>query len=206
MTKELVTSIDILRHGACEGGEIYRGSTDVELSAEGWQQMESAVEHFGGWQRVVTSPMARCHQFAQRYASRADLPIEIDNGFREMGFGEWEGQKVKDVWQAEPELVRAYYQDPVLATPPGGEPILKVQERMVAAWESLLNHHAGEHILLVAHSGVIRLLLSHVLSMPLFAISGVDVPYACITRLKVFHHSDRHIPVLISHNPLAMIQ
>ena len=26
--------IDLLRHGACEGGEIFRGSTDVALSEE----------------------------------------------------------------------------------------------------------------------------------------------------------------------------
>ncbi|PCJ90188.1 MAG: histidine phosphatase family protein [Porticoccaceae bacterium] len=199
---EPITTIDVLRHGACEGGEIYRGSIDVELSPEGWQQMNAAVDALGNWQRVMTSPLARCHQFAERYASNATLPFEVDNRFREIGFGEWEGRQVKEVWQSEPDLIRAYYDNPASATPPAGEPILDVQARIVSAWESLLGRYTGERILLVVHSGVIRLLLAHLLKMPLTSISTLDVPYACITRLKVFHHSDGNVPVLLSHNPI----
>ncbi len=199
---ETVTAIDLLRHGSCEGGEIYRGSIDVALSPEGWEQMSSAVEHLGNWQRVVTSPLIRCRQFAERYADNAELPLITEDRFREIGFGEWEGRKVKEVWQSEPDLIRAYYDDPISATPPGGEPILDVQARIVAAWESLLGNYAGEHILAVVHSGVIRLLLAHLLKMPLTAMSTLDVPYACITRLKVFHNSKSNVPVLLSHNPI----
>lgn len=204
MVNEVVTTIDVLRHGACEGGEIYRGSIDVELSTEGWQQMSSTVESLGHWQRVVTSPMLRCRQFAEYYADNASLPLMMDDRFREMDFGEWEGREVKEVWRSEPDLIKAYYDDPVSVTPPGGEPILDVQARIVSAWESLLDSHAGERILLVAHSGVIRLLLAHLLKMPLVSISTLDVPYACITRLKVFHHDSGNISVLLSHNPMLV--
>lgn len=201
MPNEKVTAIDVLRHGACEGGEIYRGSIDVELTPEGWQQMHCAVEPLGNWQRVVSSPLIRCRQFAEYYAANGGLPLIADNRFREIGFGEWEGRKVKEVWQTAPDLIRAYYEDPVSATPPGGEPILDVQKRIVAAWSSLLDDHAGERILLVVHSGVIRLLLAYLLKMPLTSMSTLDVPYACVTRLKVFHNCEGRIPVLLSHNP-----
>ena len=48
---ENFTLIDILRHGQCEGGEIYRGSTDVPLTDLGWQQMRNAVASHNGWDR-----------------------------------------------------------------------------------------------------------------------------------------------------------
>jgi len=202
--KETVTTIDLLRHGACEGGEIYRGSIDVALSSEGWRQMHTAVDALGNWQQVVTSPLIRCRQFAEQYAGHQDLPLLADNRFRELDFGEWEGRKVKEVWQSEPDLIRAYYEDPVSVTPPGGEPILNAQARIVSGWEAVLGSHMGSRILLVVHSGVIRLLLAHLLKMPMTSISTLDVPYACITRLKVFHHNEGNTPVLLSHNPFSV--
>ena len=39
-----VTTIDFLRHGECEGGNIYRGSTDVVLSRCGYRQMERVTD------------------------------------------------------------------------------------------------------------------------------------------------------------------
>lgn len=200
---ETVTRIDLLRHGACEGGDIYRGSTDVELSAEGWRQMSQAVEPLGGWQRIIASPLARCRRFAEHYAVNHGLPLSTEDRLREMSFGDWEGQKVSDVWHSSPELIRAYYEDPVSVTPPGGESVLTVQSRIVSAWNSLLDDHGGEHLLLVIHSGVIRLLLAHVLKMPLTSIFTLDVPYASLTRLKVFHSGAARTPMLISHNPFG---
>lgn len=203
VSSELITTIDLLRHGACEGGEIYRGSIDVALSSEGWQQMHAAVDGLGGWQRVVASPLIRCHKFAEQYADNTGLPLIVDARFREIDFGQWEGREVKEVWQSEPDLIRAYYDDPASVTPPGGEAILHAQSRIVDGWEALLDNYTGERILLVIHSGVIRLLLAHLLKMPLKSISTLDVPYACVTRLKVFHNHEGNIPVLSSHNPLG---
>ncbi len=194
---ETMTRVDLLRHGACEGGEIYRGSIDVELSAEGWQQMNQAVEPLGNWQRVIASPLLRCRRFAEQYS------VSVDDRLREMSFGEWEGQKVSEIWCRFPQLIRAYYEDPVMVTPPGGEPMVEVRSRIVSAWNSLLDNHSGEHVLLVIHSGVIRLLLAHVLKMPLTSIFSLDVPYASLTRLKVFHGREGRTPVLISHNPFG---
>ena len=48
------TTIDLLRHGQCEGGEIFRGSTDVALSEAGWQQMRHATQEEDNWDRVIT--------------------------------------------------------------------------------------------------------------------------------------------------------
>jgi hypothetical protein len=60
-----ITYIDLLRHGEVEGGVRFRGSTDHPLTAEGWAQMWAAVGTDIHWDRIVTSPLTRCADFAR---------------------------------------------------------------------------------------------------------------------------------------------
>jgi alpha-ribazole phosphatase len=41
-----VTTVDLLRHGECEGGHVYRGSLDLPLSETGWEQLRSKAGEF----------------------------------------------------------------------------------------------------------------------------------------------------------------
>lgn len=200
---ERVTTIDLLRHGACQGGEIYRGRTDVALSDLGWRQMEEAIAQAADWQRVVTSPLARCRAFAEHYATRFALPLLVVNGLQEVDFGAWEGRLLQEVWRSEALTVSRYYDDPGAVTPPGGESTVAARERVVAAWQSLMQECAGQHLLLVGHGGVIRLLLSHLLAMPLSAIARLHIPYASICRIRVYHREVGDFPVLMSLNSRA---
>ncbi|MCB1703750.1 MAG: alpha-ribazole phosphatase family protein [Halioglobus sp.] len=195
-----ITTVDLLRHGACEGGEIYRGRTDVSLSREGWQQMERATATADGWQVVVTSPLQRCRSFAEHCGSRLDIPVQVIGGMREMDFGEWEGRRVQEVWRSDADLVSRFYDDPGSVTPPGGEPVAEAKARVVQAWESLLQAATGQHLLLVCHGGVIRLLLSHLLQMPLATIARLHIPYASIARVQVYRRDGRDFPVLMALN------
>ncbi len=195
-----VTTVDLLRHGACQGGYIYRGRTDVELSAEGWRQMEQAIGTTGGWQRVVTSPLLRCRMFAEHCAEQLHLPLAIIAELQEIDFGEWEGRLVQDVRQADPALLARYYEDPSAVTPPGGEPTADAQQRILRGWRTVLRDFAGEHLLVVCHGGVVRLLLSHLLDMPLRASPRLYVPYASLSRVRVYHGDGGEFPVLASFN------
>jgi broad specificity phosphatase PhoE len=197
---ESVTTIDLLRHGACEGGEIYRGRTDVALSSEGWQQMELATALACDWQGVVTSPLQRCRTFAEQYASRLDIPLQVVDALQEMDFGEWEGRLLEEVWRSDPKTVSDFYDNPGAVTPPGGEPTAVAQKRVVVALSTLLQACAGQHLLLVCHGGVIRLLLSHLLQMPLATIARLHIPYASISRVQVYQREGREFPVLMTLN------
>ena len=194
------TTVDLLRHGACEGGSIYRGRTDVLLSADGWRQMEQALSATGGWQKVATSPLLRCRLFAEERAQRLRLPLHIIDDLQEIHFGDWEGRRVQDVQEADPVHVARYYDDPGAVAPPGGERTLEAQQRMLRGWNTLLRDCAGEHVLLVCHGGVIRLLLSHLLAMPLHASTRLHVPYASLSRVQVHQREGGVFPVLSAFN------
>ncbi|MEZ5539969.1 MAG: alpha-ribazole phosphatase family protein [Pseudomonadales bacterium] len=195
------TTIDLLRHGECEGGQVYRGRLDFPLNAVGWQQLRDKTQNVGVWTQIVSSPLQRCALFAQEVAERCDKPVSIMDGFREVDFGDWEGRLIADVWREQGSDARRFFADPVNAAPPNGEPMLMFEQRVLAAWQQLLQTLRGEHVLLVAHGGTIRVLLAHVLAMPLQRIASLDVPYASASRIRV-HHSTDHpdFSTLVFHN------
>ena len=195
------TVIDVLRHGQCEGGEIYRGTTDVLLTQTGTSQMHEAVSNHSGWDQIISSPLRRCAEFATSLSEQLSTPIAIDDRWREIDFGEWEGREVKEVWQSNKELVSQYYSQPGTVTPIGGENIKDVQDRVVAAFNRAAIEYKHQHILVVQHGGTIRLLLAHLMQSPLTAITRIEVAYASLTRIKVYHQQEKLLPVITGHYP-----
>ncbi len=191
--------LDVLRHGECQGGEIFRGATDVALSDTGWQQMRASVERGAApWQHIISSPLRRCREFAEELSDKLEIPLSVDDDWREMSFGHWEGQLRDEVFAREGQAIRAFYLDPVNSAPPDGEAADLLQARVVEAYQRVLAQASGQHVLIVTHGGVIRALLAHVLSMPLQRMFTLDVPYACFTGL---HHVERAgYSRLLSHN------
>jgi broad specificity phosphatase PhoE len=86
---------------------------DDPFSERGWSQMWAAVEEPSGWTHVLSSPMWRCHGFAEAAAERYDLPLVVDERFREMNFGAWEGRRYEEVRDADPGAYHAFFRDAV---------------------------------------------------------------------------------------------
>ena len=178
------TVIELLRHGEPVGGSRYRGQVDDPLSERGWQQMWQAVEGGSGWQRIVTSPLLRCREFALQLGERLAVPVHDEARFREVGFGEWEGRTRSELEQAQPGQVERFYRDPVAHRPPGAEPLDAFVTRVGLAFNELLGRHEGETVLVVAHAGVIRAILAHVLDIPPASMYRIHVANAGISRVR----------------------
>ncbi len=197
----VTTTVDILRHGECEGGHIFRGSTDVNLSPIGLEQMHgSSAKITEQWDVVVTSPLKRCLVFAEALIGERKLPLDIDDDLREMCFGDWEAQTISRVWQEHSDVVSAWSDDPAAVTPPNGEPLSKVIRRVEAVLERLIDCYKGQHMLIVTHGGVIRVILAHILGILPTKINCFDVPYACMSRFAVYHSDSGDRVKLLFHN------
>ncbi len=195
-----ITTIDFLRHGQCEGGDVYRGSLDVELDKVGWEQMRAAAAG-GKWQRIISSPLQRCAAFAAELADHRSVPLHLQDAFRELHFGDWEGREIAGVWAEQGVQAMQFFVDIRAISPPNGEKLSDFKQRVVAGWNALLARHSGEHVLLVAHGGTLRILLAEVLGMPLERIATLDVPYACISRVRVYRHENHaDFAMLTFHN------
>jgi len=182
---EQTTIIDIIRHGEPVGGSKYRGQIDDPLSEKGWQQMRSAVAGRDEWQQIISSDLCRCADFARELGDKLSVAVELDAGFREVGFGSWEGRNAKELLETDPEGTAAFWQDPVNNTPPGAEPLREFRQRVTAAWLGLIERHAGKHLLLVGHAGMMRILLLHALELPLESFYRFDPRNASIVRIRI---------------------
>lgn len=199
MPVKQITTVDLIRHGEPVGGRRYRGQTDDPLSDKGWQQMRSALGERHDWEAIVSSPLSRCETFARDLAQRHGIVLEVDVRLKEVGFGAWEGRTPEELTAQDADTLARFLDDPITHSPPGAESLAAFQARVDVAWDDLLARHGGKHILVVAHAGVIRMVLSRVLEIPLHRVFRLHVPNAVLTRVRVEQHGARVFPQLLFH-------
>ena len=177
------TTLDFIRHGEPEGGRLYRGaSIDDPLSEKGWRQMWHTVGNDCHWDQIVSSPLIRCHAFALALGEKHGLPVSVVQDFREVGFGAWEGRAPAEIRQNDAEEYAAFYADPVLNRPPQAEDLLDFGQRIARAFEETAAGFSNRRVLVVAHAGVIRAALGHVMQAPPAAWYRVKVNNAGLSR------------------------
>lgn len=176
---------DLLRHGEPVGGHRYRGQTDDPLSERGWAQMWAAIPEETPWRRIVTSPLARCREFALALGQRRGLPVKEDARFMEVRFGVWEGHTAAELEAEDPGVLTRFYQDPVRNRPAGAEPLEAFAARVAEAWRAWTIPEHRQHTLVVAHAGVIRAVIADVLEVPLPRLYRIQVANAGLTRIVI---------------------
>ncbi len=201
ITDERVTTlIDLMRHGEPVGGSRYRGQIDDALSETGWCQMRAAVGRDFPWDVIVTSPLLRCRAFAQDLADRHRIPVEIEPRLKELGFGAWQGKTGEEIRTLyDPGVLQRFYRDPMNNRPEDAEGLGDFHERVVAAWRDTLERHAGKHLLMICHAGIIRLVIAHILEIPLVNMFRIKVGHAQITRIECLEQGDEFLGQLVFH-------
>lgn len=200
MTKFTTTTIDMIRHGEPVGGHKYRGQLDDPLSEKGWRQMREVVADHCPWDLIVSSPLSRCRAFAEELAGRHGRPLQIEPRLQEIGFGAWEGKTAAEIIAEDEAMLTRFWSDPLNNTPPGAEPLAAFRDRIVAAWDALLQQHAGKHLLIVGHAGQMRMVIRHLLDMPLDRLFRIQVGNAAISRFQVDGVGAAALPRLIFHD------
>jgi len=191
------TQIDIIRHGEPEGGRRYRGySVDDPLSKTGWQQMWDAVPEKPDWEHIISSPLSRCLRFSEALADTMSINFSVEDNLKEIGFGSWEGRTPEDIKNNEGDALENFLLDPVNNRPEGAEPLDDFAERVWTVYEGIAEEYRGQHILVVAHAGVIRAITSKILGMALDDVySRLKIEYAAIATTRI-HAGKKPVMVL----------
>ncbi len=185
------TRIDLLRHGETQAGSVYLGRTDAPLSGHGYRQMAEALLDAPHYHAVLSSPLARCAAFARDYAQRHSLPLHCDARFQEMDFGAWDGRSAAEIAATDPGALENFWRDPLACPPPQAEPLLSFQARVLAVLRELAARYPGQHVLLVTHGGVMRIILCHLQQRPLTELLSLSVPHAVLHRIAVEHEAQQ---------------
>lgn len=179
--------VDLLRHGEPLGGPRYRGNgCDDPLSEQGWRQMWLAVGESVDWpwDAVLSSPLARCRDFAEALCARKPTPLRIVPDLREIGLGEWEGLSRDQILRERRREYRAFYNDPVAHRPPGAEGFADFRRRVEGVLANEMLATGAERLLVVAHAGVIRATLGWALALPDPTFYRLDCEYASLSQIR----------------------
>ena len=186
-------------HGEVEGGAVYRGSCDDPLTDHGWQQMVKALENKKDWDIVISSPLQRCYEFAELITDEDDIVLEISREIQEIDFGLWEGQSPEDIMQKDAENLKKWWKYPTKITPPEGEDFHDFQARVLKSLKQIIQDNKGKKVLLITHSGVIRVILMHALGMHCENMFRLNVEHASFSRLHLYHDDLSESWSLIQH-------
>lgn len=190
------THIWLVRHGepcAESRGRCY-GQLDVELSAEGRMQVKAAAIHLGKEPiRVIySSPRQRALESAYILSSALSCKVVVEDRFREIDFGDFEGSRYDEIAQTHPKIYRQWMEHPTETQFPNGESFAQMQVRVIEAAHELYARHRGEMISIVSHGGVNRILLADALGLPDENIFRMSQRYAA-----------RNLVTLIGEYPLV---
>jgi alpha-ribazole phosphatase len=159
------------------------GRLDVPLSPEGRRRAEMlgaalAASPLGG---VYSSPLLRALDTARALAAPQGLEVVVDDGLRELDFGELEGLSYDAIRTGWPELFRGWMERPTSVTFPGGEGFADLRARVLPALAAIRARHEGEAVAVVAHGGVVRVVLADVLELADGAIFRFGLDFAGVT-------------------------
>ncbi|MEE9412281.1 MAG: alpha-ribazole phosphatase family protein [Methylococcales bacterium] len=187
----------LLRHGEVEGGSRFRGSTDDPLTSVGMQQMRDATKGECCWDQVITSPLQRCAVFANEYANQHQLPLSIEKRIAEIHFGSWEGYTAAELMKTQHAELTRFWNNPLDYTPPHAEPLTDFITRAHNAWHDMMLNYAGKRVLIVAHGGVIRVLLCYIQNYPIEKMLEIDVKHGALFTVNISGTDSHAIYTLI---------
>ena len=137
-----------------------------------------------GLAAVYSSALSRAFQSAEIIAGPHSLsPVRIAD-LRERSFGIWEGMSFAEIKDKYPEEFGAWAANPLAYSPMGGETTIEVRDRVIRAVDTILREHAGQNVAVVAHGGVNRIILCHILGIPLENIFRIEQDYAALNIIE----------------------
>ena len=180
----------VVRHGrtVANAAGLLQGRIDHPLDEVGRSQARMIADALGSVDRVIASPLMR----AQETAAALGVPVEIDERWLELDYGELDGRAVHEVpdetwlrWRTDPDFA-----------PVGGESYGQLHERVVPACEDLLEESRDRTVVVVSHVSPIKVAVAWALGAPDSTAFRCFLDQASISRIDV----GRLGPVLRSYN------
>lgn len=157
----------------------YLGQSNPGLSTMGVQQAEQlarTLKHYS-IRSIFSSDLRRAEQTAGKIGEVLDcLPKQIQE-LREVNLGEWEGKTFAEIRNLYAEEFNSRGKDMANHRPPGGESFTDLGKRVIPAFEHIVRQ-AERDIVIVAHAGVNRVIICHLLKIPVRNLFTIKQDYA----------------------------
>ena len=176
--------ITVIRHTsvAHPRGFCY-GNLDVEVSNNfdnESQELKAKLSKYNP-DKVYSSPLQRCTKLAGVLFNQ----FTSEDRIKELHYGDWEGRTWEEINVPENSNWIFYYPNQVLKN---GESF-EIQKARVVEFFTEIAQSNDEKIAIIAHGGVIRSLLSHVLNIPLAATRHFKTHY--VSQVKFVKENNK---------------
>ena len=178
------TVLILIRHGETIWNTQLRmqGSLDSDLTPKG----ESQIKSLGEWMKEVPfdylycSDSGRARKTAEAISKYTGHKLNFDKRLREKNLGIFEGLTSEEARERYPETFQLFKTAGASYVIDEGESTQQLLDRALEAIEKIRIRHPQKVAVLVTHGGVVRVLMKHVLGVPLdtptqFMISNTGI-------------------------------
>ena len=194
--------IYLLRHGEIAGSKKkhFIGQSDVPLSSKGLRQTawwKKELSHVD-FESVYASNLIRAFDTAKRVTNIPDSHIKVMSQLREINLGSWEGAPMENIKSRFPDAweERGRHMDSFQV--PNGESFQDLHDRVIPVFQKIAVEALG-NVLIVAHAGVNRIVLCHVLKRPIKELFSIPQGYAALNMIE--YRQGRPIALSINMRP-----
>jgi len=203
--KEPATRIIFVRHGMTDfpKDRIYCDEReDPVLNDTGRHQAQEAAELLRErpLDVIYTSPLARTQGTAEAISQAARVPLRVEPGLKERGFGIWDGLYFEDIQERYPQDYTKWKQDPAAFKPERGESVYDLLARVRGVVRGILDEHAGKHVVVVSHVGPIRALICDAIKLPVEGYRQLTIDHGSLTCID--YGSRQNNLVFLNYTPL----
>ena len=183
--------LHLIRHGQTEFSLQNRfcGSIDPPLDRTGLAMAEAfgaAWSARGPIDAIYSSPSLRARQTGGALGSRLGLELRLDEGLREISYGEWEGLRHEDARAKWPDLYAYWTADTASRATPGGETAFQVAGRAAPVLDRIQREHPQGRVFIVSHKATIRILVCALLGMDVRRFRDrIAQPVAAVTSFEI---------------------
>ncbi len=178
----------MIRHGRIQtenNDKQYIGQIDLPLDEEGVRQAVCLQKRLAGENisTIYCSDLLRTLKTAKIIAAYRDIRVIIRKDLREISLGEWEGCTFTDIEHRFPREFKARGEDIAYYRVAGGESFAECGQRVTTVFDDILRSSAGD-IIIVGHAGVNRLILCHLLGIPISNLFILRQDFGCLNTIR----------------------
>ena len=181
------TVLILIRHGETLWNTQLRmqGSLDSDLTPKG----ELQIKALGEWMKEVPfdylycSDTPRAHKTAEALSKYTGHTLNFDKRLREKNLGIFEGLTSEEAREQYPETFKLFKTAGANYVIDQGESTQQLLDRALEVIEEIRIRHPQKVLVAVTHGGVVRVLMKHVLGIPLDAPTQFLIGNTGIFRL-----------------------